>query len=277
MPDLLIHSMAEFRDIILPCLAVAEARNIVEVGAEYGGMTHLLADHAAGMGGTLTSIDPMPKPEFVEWAAANSAVRHVAELSLAAIPACEDTDAWIVDGDHNWYTVYHETHAIAGRARADGKPLLVFFHDICWPSGRRDMYYAPDTIPAEYRHPHSFDAGAFPGHSDLFMGRGFRGMGSFAWATHEGGPRNGVLTGIEDFLKDEAGAGRDYMFAEVPAVFGLGVLFATDAPWSQAVAEIVLPYHDNALLRRLEENRLVNYLTVIDAQDRAAEMMAKAA
>ncbi len=270
MSDLLIHSMAEFRDIILPSLAAADARNIVEVGAEYGGMTHLLAEHAAGMGGTLTSIDPEPKPEFVEWAGANPAVRHVAELSLAAIPACTDTDAWIVDGDHNWYTVYHETHAIAERARADGKPLLVFFHDICWPSGRRDMYYAPDTIPAEYRHEHSFEAGAFPGHSDLFMGRGFRGMGSFAWATHEGGPRNGVLTGIEDFLRDEAEAGRDYMFAEVPAVFGLGVLFATDAPWSQAVAEIVLPYHENALLRRLEENRLVNYLTVIDAQDRAS-------
>jgi hypothetical protein len=53
-------------------------------------------------------------------------------------------------------------------------------------------------------------------------------------------------------------------------VFGLGVLFAPDAPWSDQVAELVLPYHDNALLRRLEENRLANYLTVVDWQDRAA-------
>ncbi len=277
MSDLLIHSMAEFRDIILPCLAAAEAKEIVEIGAEYGGMTQLLADHVAAAEGRLTSIDPAPKPEFTAWAAANPAVRHMADLSLAVIPDCGDVDAWIVDGDHNWYTAYHETHAIAGRARADGKPLLVFFHDICWPSGRRDMYYAPDTIPAEYRHPHSFDAGAFPGRSGLVPNRGFRGMGHFAWATHEGGRRNGVLTGIEDFLHDEAKAGREHMFAEVPAVFGLGVLFATDAPWSAAVAEIVLPYHENNLLRRLEENRLLNYLTVIDTQDRANEMMARAA
>lgn len=277
MSDLLIHSMAEFRDIILPCLQAAEAKEIVEIGAEYGGMTQLLADHAAAADGRLTSVDPAPKAEFVAWAQANPSVRHIAELSLAAIPDCGDVDAWIVDGDHNWYTVYHETHAIAERSRRDGKPLLVFFHDICWPSGRRDMYYSPDTIPAEFRHAHSFDAGAFPGRSDLVLNRGFRGMGHFAWATHEGGPRNGVLTGIEDFLRDEAASGRDHMFAEIPAVFGLGVLFATDAPWSQAVAEIVLPYHDNALIRRLEENRLVNYLTVIDAQDRANEMMARAA
>lgn len=277
MSDLLIHSMAEFREIILPCLEAAEAKEIVEIGAEYGGMTHLLAEHVARSDGRLTSVDPAPKPEFTAWAEANPAVRHFAELSLKAISECADTDAWIVDGDHNWYTVYHETHAIAARARRDGKPLLVFYHDICWPSGRRDMYYAPDTIPAEYRHPHSFDAGAFPGRGELVPGRGFRGMGHFAWATHEGGPRNGVLTGIEDFLRDEEEAGRDHMFAEIPAVFGLGVLFATDAPWSADVASIVLPYHDNALLRRLEENRLANYLTVIDAQDRANETLARAA
>jgi hypothetical protein len=269
MPNLLIHSMAEFRDIILPCLAAAEAKEIVEIGAEYGGMSQILADFAESAGGRLTSIDPAPKDEFARWAA-GAAVRHVAQLSLQAIPEQRGVDAWIVDGDHNWYTVYHETHAIAARAHEDGKPLLIFYHDVNWPSGRRDMYYAPDTIPAEFRHPHSFEAGAFPGHPGLVPGRGFRGMGHFAWALHEGGPRNGVLTGIEDFLRDEAEAGREYGFAEVPAVFGLGVLFAADAPWSERVAEIVLPFHDNGLLRRLEENRLANYLTVLEAQDRAA-------
>jgi hypothetical protein len=270
MTNLLIHSMAEFRDIIMPALAAAKARRIVEIGAEFGGMTQLLASFAAQARGQLTSIDPAPKPEFVRWVKGQKAVRHVPQLSLKAIPQQRDVDAWIVDGDHNWYTVYHECHAIAEGARRDGKPLLVFFHDVAWPSGRRDMYYAPDQIPAEFRHPHSADGGAWPGRSDLLPGRGFRGMGQFAWARHEGGPRNGVLTGIEDFLRDENAAGRDYGFAEIPAVFGLGVLFATDAPWSEQVAELVLPYHDNSLLRRLEENRLANFLTLVDWQDRAA-------
>jgi len=34
--------------------------------------------------------------------------------------------------------------------------------------------------------------------------------------------------------------------------------------------EIVLPYQDNALRRRLEENRLANDLAVVDWQDRMA-------
>jgi hypothetical protein len=276
MTDLLIHSMSEFRDIIMPCLAVAGAKEIVEIGAEFGGMSQLLADFATDAGGRLTSIDPAPKQAFTDWAK-RAAVRHVPELSLAAIPDQRGVDAWIVDGDHNWYTVYHECRAIAKRAGEDGKPLFIFFHDIGWPSGRRDMYYAPDTIPAEFRHPYSFDAGALPGRSALAPHRGFRGMGHFAWATHEGGPRNGVLTAIEDFLREEADAGRDYGFAEVPAVFGLGVLFSPDAPWAEAVANIVLPYHDNALLRRLEENRLANYLRVIELQDSAGSGMAEAA
>ena len=271
MTNLLIHSMAEFKDIILPCLAGAEAKELVAIGAEFGGMSQLLADHAEAAGGRLTSIDPAPKTEFLDWAKATPSARHVAALSLEAIPDQKDVDAWIVDGDHNWYTVYHESRAIAERARADGKPLLVFYHDIGWPCARRDLYYAPDQIPAEFRHPHSFEAGVVPGHAGVIPNRGFRGMGQFAAALHEGGPRNGVLTGIEDFLREEAEAGREYGFAVVPAVFGLGVLFSMDAPCSATMAEIVLPFHDNALLRRLEENRLANYLTVIDWQDRAAE------
>ncbi len=270
MADLLIHSMAEFADIILPALAIADAREIVEIGAEYGGMSEILADFAAAGGGRLTSIDPAPKSQFTDWVANNPAVRHFAELSLAAIPQQRDVDAWIVDGDHNWYTVYHECHGIAEAARRDGKPLLAFFHDIGWPCARRDLYYAPDQIPAEFRQEYCYDGGMSPGNSELVPFRGFRGAGQFAAAVTEGGPRNGVLTGIEDFLRDEAAAGRDYGFAEVPAVFGLGVLFAADAPWSEQVAQLVLPYHDIALLRRLEENRLANYLTVVDWQVRMA-------
>jgi hypothetical protein len=140
--------MTEFSGIILPCLAAAGSREIVEIGAEFGGMSQLLADYAAAAGGRLTSIDPAPKDSFVEWAR-SAAVRHVPELSLAAIPEQRGVDAWVVDGDHNWYTVYHETHAIAERAREDGKPLLVFYHDVGWPWARaRPVLRAgPDSRP----------------------------------------------------------------------------------------------------------------------------------
>jgi hypothetical protein len=270
MADLLIHSMSEFSDIILQGLATAEAREIVEIGAEYGGMSARLADYAAEQDGRLTSIDPTPKPEFLGWAAAHPRVRHIAQPSLAAFADLQGIDAWLIDGDHNWYTVYHELKAIRSLCQRDGKPLLAFLHDIGWPSGRRDQYYAPDQIPDEFRHLHDYDGGALLGVPALVRNRGFRGMGQFAFAVHEGGPRNGVLTAIEDFIDEVRADGGGIAFAEIPAVFGLGVLFDTSAPWGEKLAELVIPYHDNALLRSLEENRLRNYLTVLDWQDRAA-------
>ena len=133
------------------------------------------------------------------------------------------------------------------------------------------MCYAPDAIPAAFRHPYSYDGGCVPGQSDMVFQRGFRGHGHFAWAAHEGGPRNGVLTAVEDFLEEQHRSGRELGFAEIPAVFGLGILFDLGAEWSGRVAETVLPYHDNKLLRMLEENRLHNYLRVIELQDTALQ------
>jgi predicted O-methyltransferase YrrM len=270
MPDLLIHSMSEFSELILPALALAGARQIAEIGAEYGGMSSLLADYCRRHGGALTSIDPSPKAEFAAWLQDNPHVRHLAKPSLAAFAELSDIDAWLIDGDHNWYTVYHELEQIAALSRRDGKPLLVFLHDVGWPCARRDQYCAPDQIPAEYRHPYSYDAGAKPDTPHLIEGRGFRGMGSFAISTVDGGPRNGVLTAIEDFLAKSLEEGRELGFAEIPAVFGLGVFFDMDAPWSAALADKLLPFHQNRLLRTLEENRLRKYLQVIELQDIAA-------
>jgi hypothetical protein len=270
MPELLIHSMSEFADIIEQVLDLAGARDVVEIGAEYGGMTAVLAARAAENGGLLTAIDPSPKPEFLEWIQARPHVRHIGAPSLAALDRVEAADAWLIDGDHNWYTVYHELKAIEGICAAAGKPMFAILHDVEWPSGRRDMYYAPEAIPEEYRHDYSFDAGAWPGHDALVAGRGFRGAGHFAWAKHEGGPRNGVLTAVEDFLAEAETGGRQYAYAQVPAVFGLGIIIPADAPWCEQVAGFLLPYHENGLLRSLEQNRLVNYLTVLDWQDRAA-------
>jgi hypothetical protein len=267
MPDLLIHSMSEFSDIILSVLDASDVRNIVEIGAEYGGNSTMLADFVGERNGSLISIDPAPKPEFLEWAAAHPHVSHVAQPSLKAFAQLSDVDAWVIDGDHNWYTVYNELTQIDAICKRDGKPLLALLHDVNWPSGRRDMYYAPDTIPAAFRHRYAYDGGAVPGRSELIYGQGFRGMGHFAWAAHEGGPRNGVLTAIEDFLQEQHSSGRELGFAEIPAVFGLGVLFDLDAEWSGGVATAVLPYHDNKLIRTLEQNRLQNYLRVIEMQD----------
>ncbi|HEX8414204.1 MAG TPA: class I SAM-dependent methyltransferase [Sphingomicrobium sp.] len=264
---LLIHSMSELSEIILSALDTAGATNVVEIGAEFGGMSQLLADFTAERGGTLTSIDPCVKPEFTAWLSQNPSVRHVAQPSLDAIPSQGGVDAWIVDGDHNYYTVYHELHGIDAACRRDGKPLLAFLHDVNWPCARRDSYYVPERIPAEWRHPYDYDGGATLDSEDLVPGQGFRGEGQFAFATHSGGPRNGVLTAVEDFIDEAGRAGADLSFAFVPAVFGLGILFDSGAPWSPQLAQAVIPFHRSPLLQSMEDNRLRNYLRVLELQD----------
>ena len=44
-------------------------------------------------------------------------------------------------------------------------------------------------------------------------------------AAHEGGPRNGVLTAVEDFFKDRR---REYKFFRFEEEHGLGVLLRTE-------------------------------------------------
>ncbi len=267
MSELLIHSMAEFGDLILEVLDLANAGTIVEIGAEFGGMTQPLADYCARRDGTLIAIDPAPAPEFVDWAKGQPNIRHIPRPSLEVIGEMSGIDAWLIDGDHNYYTVLHELTAADRLAQNEARPLLAILHDVGWPCARRDMYYAPDRIPPEFRQPFGHDAGITLDDPGYRENRGFRGAGQFAWALQAGGPRNGVLTAIEDFCRQAEHDQRRLLYAHIPAVFGLGVLFDASAPWAQAVADAVLPLHDNMLLARMERNRLQNYLTVLDWQD----------
>ncbi len=132
-------------------------------------------------------------------------------------------DAVIIDGDHNYYTVSEELRLIEESAREATLPLIAL-HDVCWPHARRDTYYAPERIPPEQRQPLARDAMVAPGEPGV-ASSGLR----YAWAAErEGGPRNGVLTAIEDFMGEREGL----RLALVPAYFGLGLLWAEEAPWA---------------------------------------------
>ncbi len=264
---LLIHSMSEFSDIIVNAMSIASASQIAEIGAEYGGMTSVLADYAEANDGHLFSVDPTPKQEFLDWVDAHKQVSHIAKPSLEAFADLKDIDVWLVDGDHNWFTVYHELKAIETACERDDKPLFAILHDVCWPAANRDMYYAPDRIPAEYRHDYCMDGGAKPGLPGLLREQGFRGMGQFGLAMHEGGERNGVKCAVVDFIDEAEASGRQLAYAEIPAVFGLGIVFDANAPWAESLSDLLIPFHENPLIAKLEQNRLSNYLTVLDWQD----------
>src|SRR5207244_1635871 len=136
-----------------------------------------------------------------------------------ALPELPLPDAIVIDGDHNYYTVSEELRLIGERAADTGLPLLLF-HDVLWPHGRRDDYFDASAIPADARHP------VVPEGDGIFPGEPGSGPGGLPYprsAAQEGGPRNGVLTAIEDFA-----AARDGVrLAIVPAFFGFAVAWDT--------------------------------------------------
>jgi hypothetical protein len=240
------HSLQNLAEIMLPCLDAAAARSVVEVGAYAGDLTAVLADWAGRGGARVTAIDPAPQERLVRLAEERPNVELVRAPSLDALPRLAPADAVIIDGDHNHFTVSRELALVAGAAGAD-LPLLLL-HDVCWPHGRRDDYYAPERIPPECRRPIHAGGGLHPDEPGIrFGGLPYRGA-----AARQGGPRNGVLTAVEDFVAERDGL----RLAIVPAFFGLGVVWRDDAPWADAVADVLAPWDGNPLLARLEANRV---------------------
>ena len=238
------HSLVNLAEIMLPCLDAAGARSVVEVGAYAGDLTEVLVEWAAGRGARVTAIDPSPQDRLTRLAAERAELELIEETSLSALPRITNTDAVVIDGDHNYFTVSQELRIIG---RAPGLPLLIF-HDVCWPHGRRDDYYAADQIPEPDRQPIAEGGGLHPDEPGIRPG----GLPYRAAAAREGGPRNGVLTAVEDFARDRG----DARLAIVPIFFGLGVLWDTRAPWAGAVADVLEPWDRNPLLERLERNRV---------------------
>ena len=232
-------------EIVLPCLDAAGVRSVAEVGAYAGDFTELLVEWAAGAGGRVVAIDPSPQERLVALARDRQELELVRETSMAALPRLDPVDAVVIDGDHNYFTVSEELRLIDAAA---GELPLLLFHDVGWPHGRRDDYYAAETIPAEHRQPIHEGGGLFPGDPRIHPG----GLPYRGAAAREGGPRNGVLTAVEDFI-----AGREELrLAIVPVFFGLGVVWRRDAPWADTLAAVLEPWDRNPLLARLEGNRV---------------------
>jgi hypothetical protein len=269
MPQLLLHSVGEFDEAIFEILKQLDPTSILEVGSETGGFSMRLIEHAASRAATLVTIEPSPAPRLVEIARRSENFGLAVDLSVSYLER-HGTDASfvILDGDHNWYTVTRELELVDASWNAASTSGVILLHDVGFPCARRDFYYAPETIPAEFRHPYSFELGVVLGSQQLIRG-GFRGEGSFAWALHEGGPRNGVLRAIEDFVA----ARPEYNYRSIDAVFGLGALTKRETR-EDAIVEAVFSRYDTSLLRRLEQNRLELYLKVIELQDAMARSAA---
>jgi hypothetical protein len=73
---------------------------------------------------------------------------------------------------------------------------------------------------------------------------------------------------VEDFIAEREGLA----YAHVPAVFGLGVVYSTSAPYSDRLRELLAPLDQNPLLDRIERNRVKLYLRVLELQTRGMQV-----
>ena len=241
-------TLANLSEIVFACLEAAGARSVAEIGAEHGLFTKELLAWGPGAGvDRVVAVDPTPRRRLRALAEAHPELELVVETSREALPRLPLPDAVIIDGDHNYFTVSEELRLIAERAPGPDLPLLLL-HDVGWPLGRRDSYHDPQRVPGEHRQP--IADGAFlvpdapePAEHGLYYER---------VAEREGGPANGVLTALEDFLA----ARPDLRTAFIAPFFGLAVVWHRDASWADAVERTVAPWDRNPLLERVERKRV---------------------
>jgi hypothetical protein len=220
---------------IRPLIETAQPRRLMEIGADSGWNTRNILEYCRQTGAQADIIDPAPRPSLHEVLAAfgPAEYRYHPLKSVAAIPQLDTPDVALIDGDHNWATVYSELNLIHARAEQQQlPPPIVISHDVAWPYARRDMYYNPDDLEASQKHAYAY-RGMLPGVNEL-VEHGMNGV--LANALHEGGPRNGVLTAIEDYI---ASSGIDYTFRKLPFFNGLGILIpaARMTPSLQALVD----------------------------------------
>jgi cephalosporin hydroxylase len=212
--------MFPFWDLaIAPILDAIGARRVVEIGALRGETTTRMLERL-GPDAELHVIDPVPAFDPSEHERLfPGRYRFHRDLSLNVLPTLEPMDAALIDGDHNWYTVFHEMKALADVSAANGAPLpVMILHDVGWPYGRRDLYYDPDTIPEEFRQPYA-QKGISMGRSTLVNSGGLNP--TMYNAIEEGGERNGVMTGVDDFVAQHL---EPLEVLVLPLYFGLAIV-----------------------------------------------------
>lgn len=205
--------------IVEPLLRAISAKRLIEIGIAYGQCTQHLLEYCLRVDGHLDFVDPEPAFDVASTQTRFGAVSQFHRCtSLEALPRLQSADVVLIDGDHNWYTVFNELNLIEAKAKETGSrfPLLLF-HDVCWPYARRDLYYAPERLPQDQRQPYA-QKGMVPGVTELVDNGGLNPQ--LFNAMREGGARNGVLTAVEDFL-NQVHVGTLHT---VPVLFGLGIL-----------------------------------------------------
>jgi hypothetical protein len=262
--------MYKFWDsIIQPLFDRIRPGEIVEIGADHGFNTRNILAYCRQTDSHAHIIDPLPKfdPDAMKNEYGDVFTFYRA-LSLNALPLIGHMDVALIDGDHNWYTVYHELKLIEKKIPATDPVFpLIIVHDVSWPYARRDLYYAPENIPVEHRMPY-LRKGIDPEGGGL---ADTGGLNPHLYnAVEEGIPRSGVLTAIEDFIKE---SGRPFELVNIPVFHGLGILYTahlktTNPSFGEFIRALTLSSALSKLFSDVEKTRIKTILAHEEANQK---------
>ena len=98
---------------IQPIIETVAPDRLVEVGAEFGWNTERLLNYCRDTGAHIDVVDPAPHPVLHDVLARyGKEYTYYPLKSLDAIPRLRPAQLVLLDGDHNWFTVYNELQLI---------------------------------------------------------------------------------------------------------------------------------------------------------------------
>ncbi len=144
--------------VVWPILQTAGARRIVEIGALRGDTTVLMLERLGRRGRAARHRSgARVRPGRARSSGSRAATSSTATSATMCCRNFRAIDVALVDGDHNWFTVYHELKLLAeacaaGRRAAPGTDPA---RRRSGPTAAATSYYAPERIPEEFRQPYA--------------------------------------------------------------------------------------------------------------------------
>jgi hypothetical protein len=208
-------------DIVRPLLVEIKTRSLLEIGADQGAHSRLLLEYCNLFEANLTVIEPAVSPSLQAIVNKSPRVRLYAKKSQEAIPLISSPiDVVLLEGDLNYSAVLGDLNALHKLSRKNNFPFPVVFARTSWPYARRDMYYDPDNMPEAERREYA-RRGMTPW-SRALQENMINSL--YANAETEGGPKNGVLTAMEDFIST---CDTSLRLFSLPVNHGLGIIYST--------------------------------------------------
>ncbi len=255
--------------VIKPLFDILQPREIVEIGADFGHNTGNILEYCRQTDSRAHIVDPVPKfePEVLK-SEYGDVFEFYQSLSLNALPMIRNMDAVLIDGDHNWYTVYHELKLIEKNCQSNKSAFpLIIVHDVAWPYARRDLYYHPDNIPEAFRMPYA-QKGIIPGSREMVDAGGLNPH--LHNAIYEHNFRSGVLTAVEDFLQE---SDTSLTLVKILGFHGLGIIYSSYHEESYPmlsgfIQSLSAPDFILNILKAVETSRIENFIAYEEYRDK---------